>query len=118
MVLEPVAESEAVVACRIDIHGALVASQAHSLVVLQSVGHERHQTVVTGRDDQCRRRDVALHGIHRREVSDECRILLSLLAEEVDARPLVADALIHRNDGIEQYREVGPYVEGRVGADD
>ena len=118
MILEPSAEAEAVITRGIDIHRTVVASIAHRLVILQTVGNERHQAVVAGGDDQRWRREMTAHGVHRREIADKLRILQPLFTQEVQARPLVRHLRHHRYDRIEEYREVGSHVEGSMGRDD
>ena len=41
--------------CAVYINGTFVACVAHSLIVFQSVGYERHEAVVAGCDDKCGR---------------------------------------------------------------
>ena len=65
VILEPGAESEPVVAAGIDEHAALVAGIAHGRIIGDTIGDGRHQPVVVGHDDNCRRGEVALHGILR-----------------------------------------------------
>ena len=89
VVFEPGAKAEAMVTRGIDIHGTLVASIAHGRIVGQTVGDSRHQTVVAGRDDDGRRRQMALYGILRGILLYQLRVLVTFLAQEVDARPLV-----------------------------
>ena len=61
---------------------------------------------------------MTAHGIHGREVAHQLWVLLSILAQEVQARPFVRHTLIHRDDGIEQYREIRTCVERGMGGDD
>ena len=103
VILKPRTEAKAVVARRIDIHGALVARVAHRRVVLHAVGNGRHQAVVACHDDKCRWREMTAHSVLRREISHQFRVLLSFLAKEVAARPLVRHCLVHRDYRIEKY---------------
>jgi len=85
MILEPRSKAEAMITCGIDMHRTLVARITHRLIVLQSVGYERYQTVITGRDNNSRRCEMTTHGILRRELAHQLWILLSLLTQEVEA---------------------------------
>ena len=65
VILEPRSEAETMITCGIDMHRTFVAGITHRLIVLQSVGDERHQTVIAGGDDDSRRCEMTAHSIHR-----------------------------------------------------
>ena len=113
VILEPRTEAESMVARRVDIHGAIVAGITHGRVVLYAIGYNRHQTVVAGADDAGRGCEVAAHSVLCRVLPHQLGVFMSLLTQEVDARPLMRYALVHRYDGIEQYREVRTHLIGR-----
>ena len=118
VVFEPRTKAKAVVSRRIDKHSTLVTGIAHGRVILNTIGDRRHQTVVAGHDDAGGRRQVAAYSLVSRELAHKVGVFLSLLAQEVAARPFVRHALVHRDDGIEEDGEVRTYLEGGVCRDD
>ena len=56
---------------------------------------------------------MATHGLIGRIRIHKFGVIMSLFAQEVDARPLVRHAFVHRDNRIEQDGEVGTYFEGR-----
>ena len=118
VVFEPRTKTESVIASRINVHGAFVACVAHSCVVCQSVGDERNEAVIAGGYDDGRRCQMAFNGILCGELTYQFWILLSFFAEEVFTRILVRNSFVHRDNRVEQDREVGTYFIFRVSRND
>ena len=104
-------EAEAVAARGVYVHGGRYACAAQRRVVRQPVGQGRHGTVVAGHDDEGRGRLVAAHLLVVGKLVDK-GLVGSAVAQEAHHRAFVCDALVHRDDGIEQYLEVGARVDG------
>ena len=103
-------ESKTMTTSRIDIKSTIVTHATHSRIISDGIGNGRHHAIIISCDDNGRRREMTYDSVLVREQLHQLFILLSFLPQEVLARTLVTLALVHRDDRIEQNREVGTAV--------
>ena len=110
MVLERLADAKAVATSRIDIYAGWHLIGIQFLIVVHTVDGQYDAVVVSQGDEGTWRMvaDMLLITVLVHQLT------LGLLAQQIIARALMGHPLLHRDDGIEQYLEVGQGVAGSV----
>ena len=113
---EIVAETPSVTTCRIDIKRAVVASHLHGGIVGNAIGDGRYGAIVVGSQHQGRRREVTTNGTIAGELAHKS-FIATAFAQEAHDRTAMGLTFVHRDNGIEQYGEIGACFERCMGAD-
>ncbi len=100
---------------RIDIHSTFVATFAHSFIIFQAIGQWWHHPIVGSHKQYGRRSEMTTHGIIVRPFFHK-RLIFTTFAKETNTRAFVGFTLVHRDNRINQDREVRTSIERSMGA--